>query len=165
MARTTEEEKKQAQDDFEVRNMGIREIARKYAVSPTTVRNWRDAGDWEQGKTAHIINKKKNAFKELHETAQQTAHLPAHQQVAIDTEVQKQLEDEQIFINAAKFNQMKANSIMKSKSDLTMGEVEAHSRLTNRNKETVLGKAPDTAVQINNSVGVETKPIAEIFEQ
>lgn len=150
MSRITEAEREQARNDYEVHNMGIREIARKWGVSPTTIRNWRDKGNWEQGKTAHIVSKKKNAIKELHETAQQTAHLPAHQQMAIDNEVQKQLENERIFVNAAKFNQSLANKLVQD-ADVKLSDVEAHSRITARNKETVLGKSPDAQVNIQNN--------------
>jgi hypothetical protein len=45
-------------------------------------------------------------------------------------------------------NQQLANQ--KLVADLSLAELESHSRITARNKETVLGKSPDTAVQVNN---------------
>ena len=36
--------------------------------------------------------------------------------------------------------------------ELSIGELKAHSDITAKNKETVLGKQPDTAIQVNNNV-------------
>ena len=39
-----------------------------------------------------------------------------------------------------------------NQGDLSIGELKAHSDITAKNKETVLGKQPDTAIQVNNNV-------------
>ncbi len=151
MARLTPAQREQARNDYEVHNMGIREIARKWNVSPATVSSWAKSDEWEQGKTEHLIEKKKNAIKDLYETEQQTKHCSASVQLSINNEVQKRLEAEQIFVDAAKYNQMVANELLQNSEELSMTTLDTHSRLTHRNKETVLGKQPDTAIQINNN--------------
>ena len=42
-----------------------------------------------------------------------------------------------------------------------LSEINQHSQITARNKETVLGKQPDTAIQINN--GVESNNLTVEF--
>lgn len=154
MARLTPEQWERARADYEVSGNSLRDVAKEYCVSPSTVARRAEKENWIQGKTQHLVAKKKNAIKELHETQQQTQHLNATLQIAIDTEVQKQLEDEQIFINAAKYNQMVANELLQSDDDLSMTTIDTHSRLTHRNKVTVLGKEPDTAIQNNEYINV-----------
>jgi DNA-binding XRE family transcriptional regulator len=56
------------------------------------------------------------------------------------------------FKDSAVRNQQIANKIIEeSGDDLNMMMVESHSRITKNNKETALGKQPDTAIQINNT--------------
>lgn len=45
----------------------------------------------------------------------------------------------------------KVDDLHASGDGLTLNDLESHSRITARNKETVLGKSPDTAIQINNN--------------
>ena len=56
------------------------------------------------------------------------------------------------FNDSALKNQQLANERLKS-LDLTMQELNAHSSITQRNKETVLGKDITTAIQVNNHAG------------
>lgn len=53
------------------------------------------------------------------------------------------------FQNAALTNQKKANEMLKNAK--TIGDIEAHSRITARNKETILGKEPQTIINNNNT--------------
>jgi len=61
------------------------------------------------------------------------------------------------FQNSALRNQELANNVLedgskkKGEDSLSIVTIEAHARTTARNKETVLGKQPDTAIQINNN--------------
>jgi hypothetical protein len=45
----------------------------------------------------------------------------------------------------------KIDDLNSSGDGLSLNDLEAHSRITARNKETVLGKSPDTAIQVNNN--------------
>ena len=53
------------------------------------------------------------------------------------------------FQNAALTNQKRANEMLKTAK--TIGDIEAHSRITARNKETILGKEPQTIINNNNT--------------
>lgn len=79
--------------------------------------------------------------------------MPELDRTTLNTAISDRLADELFFSNSAKRNQKKANDLLdKLDSDnLKMSELLKHSMLTKTNKEIVLGKQPDTAIQINNS--------------
>lgn len=63
------------------------------------------------------------------------------------------------FTDSALRNQQLANRKLEEKGadpedGLTFMDLNAHSQITLRNKEAVIGKSPDTAIQINNNVSV-----------
>lgn len=130
----------------------LRDLAKKHGVDVSNLSRRSKKEGWTQGKTQHLVDKKVNAIKALHETTQQTQHLNATEQMAIDVRVNEALEAEKIFINSAKYNQELANSLLGSAGELSMQVIESHSRLTARNKETVLGKQPDTQVNVQNNM-------------
>nr|DAV06648.1 MAG TPA: InsA C-terminal domain [Caudoviricetes sp.] len=73
---------------------------------------------------------------------------------AVSIEVHNELVDEATrhltyFKNAALRNQKKADEMLEM-SD-TISDIEAHSRITARNKETVLGKEPQTVINNTNA--------------
>ena len=62
---------------------------------------------------------------------------------------------EKIFTDSALRNQELSNLTIEqsyNQGELSIGELKAHSDITAKNKETVLGKQPDTAIQVNNNV-------------
>ncbi len=78
---------------------------------------------------------------------------------AIRTEVDFRTRHLIYFQNSAMRNQELADVLLNDRGGKT-GEdglsfimLDAHSKTTLRNKETVLGKQPDTAIQINNNLG------------
>ena len=67
---------------------------------------------------------------------------------AVNTIVDERTRQLTFFTNSALKNQKLAND--KLQQDVSMQELNAHSAITQRNKETVLGKDVVTAIQINN---------------
>lgn len=67
---------------------------------------------------------------------------------AVNTVVDERTRQLTFFTNSALKNQKLAND--KLQQDVSMQELNAHSAITQRNKETVLGKDVVTAIQINN---------------
>lgn len=61
------------------------------------------------------------------------------------------------FQNAALRNQKIANEMLKTAK--TIGDIEAHSRITARNKETILGKEPQTIINNTNAQQTEVTEI------
>ncbi|MBR8466191.1 hypothetical protein KDE13_07545 [Campylobacter sp. faydin G-140] len=72
---------------------------------------------------------------------------------AFDEIVKEQTKHLIYFQSRALINQKKADELLKTATEIS--EVEVHSRITARNKETVLGKEPMT--QINNTNAQQTK--------
>ena len=146
--------------DFEIRGMSLSELSEKYGVGKATIsdRKKKDAlngDDWLKGKTEHLAEKKANLIIELKETERQTEHLKPNEIEAFNSVVNDLVVARNFFIDSAMMNQKYSNEeIKKSKElgELSIGELKAHSDITAKNKETVLGKQPDTAIQVNNNV-------------
>ncbi len=166
MARLTQEQWELVRADFETSKLSLSQLSDKYGVHKSNISKRAKTESWEKGKTQHLVEKKVNAIKELHETQQQTQHLNATTQQAINSEVQKRLEAEKIFIDAAKYNQLLANEVLGKidTEELKLTDLDTHARLTARNKETVLGKQPDTQVNIQNNNEVPTQITRVIIE-
>lgn len=160
MARLTESQWDLARTDYEVKGLSIREIAKIYNVNASTISRQAKKDDWQQGKTQHLVEKKTNAIIQLHETQQQMQQLDATQQQAIDVEVSLRLAREKIFVDSALKNQDLANRYLalceEANGAVDLEDLNKHSQITARNKETVLGKQPTTAIQVNNSNVVES---------
>lgn len=102
-------------------------------------------------------------FKICKDTSQEDAKL-VKQQVAINTQLAEKSETEVkafhnavdtatkhliYFQNRALANQKKADELLEFADDLA--DIDAHSRITARNKETVLGKSPETIIHNTNA--------------
>ena len=160
MARLTDEQWACVRADYEVRGMSFSELAEKYKVGKATIsdKKKKDADngdDWEKSKTEHLIQKKVSVIKALQETEQETERLKPNEIEAVNNEVMLRLAREKIFTDSALRNQELSNLTIEqsyNQGDLSIGELKAHSDITAKNKETVLGKQPDTAIQVNNNV-------------
>lgn len=151
MARLTEQQWELARADYEVRGVSIRQIAKEYDVAPSTISRRANKDGWVEGKTQHLVERKVNAVRELQDTQQQMQHLNATQIAVIDNEVERRLRLEKRFTESALRNQELADQMLNS--CVEMKELKSHADLTAKNKETILGKQPDTAIQINNNSG------------
>lgn len=158
MAKLTPQQWELARADYEVKGLSIREIAKHYDVNASTVSRQAKKDDWKQSKTQHLVDKKVNAIMQLHQTQQQMQQLNAIEQQAIDNEVALRLARENLFVDSALRNQKRANELLEMADDLA--QLNQHSQITARNKETVLGKNPETAIQINNQNS--TPPIFQL---
>ncbi len=165
MARLSLQEWEVVKADYEATNLSLAQLSDKYGVHKSNISKRAKSEGWVKGKTQHLVDKKTKAIKDLYDVSQQSQHLNATARLAIDDEVTKRLELEEIFVNAAKYNQMRANTLLKVDKAASMAVLDTHSRLTNRNKETVLGKQPDTAIQINNGADSISTLMKEISEE
>lgn len=151
MARLTDEQWQLARADYEVRGVSIRQLAKDYDVAPSTVSRRANKEGWIEGKTQHLVERKVKAVIELNETQQQMQHLNATEISVVDNEVARRLRYEKMFTESAEKNQKLADQMLNS--CVEMKELKSHADLTAKNKETILGKQPDTAIQINNGDG------------
>ena len=155
MAKLTPKQWELAKQDYEIHGLSYSELVEKYGMSKGSISKRAKDECWQQGKNEHLIQKKVSVIKELQETEQQIEQLEPVVQKSIEHEVSIRLARENFFIDSAMMNQKYSNEeIKKSKElgDLSIGELKAHSDITAKNKETVLGKQPDTAIQVNNNV-------------
>ena len=160
MARLTDEQWACVRADYEVRGLSFSELAEKYKVGKATIsdKKKKDADngdDWEKSKTEHLIQKKVSVIKALQETEQETERLKPNEIEAVNNEVMLRLTRENFFTDSAMMNQKYSNEKVeknKKSGELSIGELKAHSEITAKNKETVLGKQPSTAIQVNNNV-------------
>lgn len=165
MAKLTESQWECLRADYEVRVLSFSELSKKYGVGKATIsdrkrKDFENGDDWQQGKTEHVIQKKVNAIKELKETERLTEQFKPNEIEAINYEVSVRLAREKIFVDSALKNQELANKYLKLCEEATgavdLEDLNKHSQITARNKETVLGKQPTTAIQVNNANVVES---------
>lgn len=166
MARLTPEQKQLARTDFEVGGMSQNAIAEKYGVGKATISRLANSEGWVAGKVEHLVVEKKKAIKVLNKVEQQMEHLNPAFHIAIDKRVYRELGQEGIFLQSAIENQYLANKELKKlfeKGDLKLSDLEAFARLTEKNDKVVNGNTPES-VNIQQ-VGIEARPISDIFEQ
>lgn len=159
MAKLTPKQWELAKQDYEIHGLSYSELVEKYGMSKGSISKRAKDECWKQGKNEHLIQKKVSVIKELQETEQQIGQLEPVVQKSIEHEVSIRLARENLFIDSALRNQKKANEMLDMAAELS--EINQHSQITARNKETVLGKQPDTAIQINN--GVESNNLTVEF--
>lgn len=125
------------QADFRTGAYSIRKLADKYDVSIGFVAKHTS----DLGKDLESVVNAGVAYKQA--LASENEHLVN----AVNTVVDERTKHTMFFNNSALRNQQLANK--KLSENMAIQELEAHSRLTAKNKETVLGKQPDTAIQVN----------------
>ena len=150
MAKLTPKQWELARQDYEIHGLSYSELVEKYGMSKGSISKRAKDECWRQGKNEHLIQKKVSVIKELKETEQQIEQLEPVVQKSIEHEVALRLARENLFIDSALRNQKKANEMLDMAVELS--EINQHSQITARNKETVLGKQPDAAIQVNNNV-------------
>jgi hypothetical protein len=143
MARLDEKQKKRLLDDLLKGTESVRVLAKRYGVSNATIQKYKYSIDPESERIVNAGIAYKTALSEIREPEKVNAIVNA-----VDERTKHLI----FFNNSALKNQQLANNRLKQKEhDVELSELEAHSRITARNKETVLGKSPDTAIQVNNN--------------
>lgn len=115
-------------------------------------------------KSKQIIDKEVRLKQELAEIENEKVNTLSKQEII---EVNKQVEDRTkhliYFQNSALKNQEKANKALEYTDK--MQEIEAHSRITKNNKETILGKDPDTIINNTNAQQNNVKTLDDFYEE
>ncbi|MDO5686766.1 MAG: hypothetical protein Q4G42_05210 [Neisseria sp.] len=167
MARLTRQQWEQCRIDYEVKKMSYTELENKYNVNRSNISRRATKERWNQEKTQQIIAASVDVERKTQQINEETQHLNATTQRAIQKEVSDRLELEGIFMNAVRFNQAQANKLLAqqvTQGVVELGGLNMHSQITARNKETALGKMPDTAIQVNNTVNA-TPAIADLTDE
>lgn len=131
MARLTDDERKLLLADYHTGQFTQRQLAKKYSVSTATINKLTKG---LEAKHEHKVNAISTLTANLHAESEQNEHEVNAVQLAIDKRTKHLL----YFQDSALMNQKKGNELLESSSE--MKDVLAHSTLTGKNKETVLGK-------------------------
>ncbi len=162
MARLTTEQWQQAKADYEIGGLSQRQVAEKYKVSNSTVSERAKKECWEVDKTEHLKDRKANAIIELAKTELQTEHLNRTERTALDGYVADEVEF-----------RLQNDKDMEAVRDKAMQLLDGVDRVSDVKgimdtlriqREARLGKAPDTAIQINNNEQTPTQITRVIIE-
>ena len=141
MARKTNEELKEKVVTDWKKGVSQNDLVKIYGVSKGTVNNWCKG-------VPQTIEPLVTAQVQIN---QELANLTDRELTAFKSEVEDRTKHIIFFTNSALRNQHKANHALEAADELSLPLIESHARITAKNKETVIGKSPDTAIQINNN--------------
>ena len=143
MAKITDEIRAKILDEFHL-GKSQNWLANEYEVSPATINKICKGVSPKYKEKVNIVSSIKS------EILQESKFLSE----CFDKEVNTRTQYLLLFQNAALKNQAKANELLELTED--MKDIESHSRLTKTNKETVLGKDPETVINNANVQSNET---------
>lgn len=147
MAKITSEIKEKILADFHTGVYTVRQLGDKYGVSHVTIIKI----------TKGLVPKNKEKVTALIAIKSELAEQNYQEVTSVNEVVDEATKHLIFFKNAALRNQKKADEMLEM-SD-TISDIEAHSRITARNKETVLGKEPQTVI---NNTNAQQNQITEI---
>ncbi len=139
MARLKKDEKEKILADWKTGHFSQNKLARKYDVSPATINKLCKGVKQEN---ASLVNTQVALNVELSEKSEYEVN-------SIHLAVEERTKHLIFFQNSALRNQKLANEKLSEHSDLN--EIKAHADITQKNKQTVLGKDIDTQVNIQNT--------------
>ena len=143
MAKLTDEIRAKILDEFHL-GKSQNWLANEYEVSPATINKICKGVTPKYKEKVNIVSSIKS------EILQESKFLSE----CFDKEVNTRTQYLLLFQNSALKNQAKANELLELTED--MKDIESHSRLTKTNKETVLGKDPETVINNANVQSNET---------
>lgn len=152
MARQTNEELKEKVVTDWKKGVSQNDLVKIYGVSKGTVNNWCKG-------VPQIIEPLVTAQVQIN---QELAKLTDRELTAFRNDVEEKTKHIMFFTNSALRNQQMANQALESAEELSLPLIESHARITAKNKETVVGKSPDTAFQVN--VNQELPQIKVVYE-
>ena len=137
--------------------MTLSQIKDKTNIARNTISQRAKREQWEHSKNSEYIEAKIKVESQKGTILEQSGSVALN--IADDIAFNK-AKALTLFQNSALKNQAKANELLELTED--MKDIESHSRLTKTNKETVLGKDPETV--INNANVQENKNLEIVFK-
>ena len=135
---------------FESGQYTLSQISEKVGISKSKISERAKKEQWERGKNADYIEAKK--------TIAATKGNEKRMTVAILDEIADEKTKHLLYFqNAALRNQKIADEMLEMSDKIA--DVEAHSRITARNKETIFGKEPQTIINNTNAQQTEVTEI------
>jgi len=143
---------------YEVDKVSTVQLAKSFGVADTTIQRRLKRERWCREKTQDAIEKKVSAIKALADATQDNAGITQ----AINIEADRRLRLEGLFADSLEYNQKLANKTLKNLADgAELQDLNIHSQITNRNKDGIMGKMPQTQVNIQNNQSVSTDSMSE----
>lgn len=157
MARLSAEQWMAARADYEIAGLGINDIARKYGCAKSSVSEKARAQDWKPNKTEQAVKEKSNAIIKLAEIEQQTEQaLNPAERCVFDAVV---MDDVAFRLqNDADMEAVRQHVMLLLPTIERASDGKALMETLRIQREARLGKAPDTAIQINNNAAPELDP-------
>ena len=150
MARLSAEQWTMARADYEIRGMSVTEVAKKYGCAKSAVSMRAKSEGWQAGKTEQAVTDKVNAIMQLARVEQETEQkLNATERAVFDAVVR----DDVAFRlqNDADMEAVRQHVMMLLATTEKATDAKAIMETLRIHREARLGKAPDTAIQINNN--------------
>lgn len=135
---------------FESGQYTLSQISEKVGISKSKISERAKKEQWERGKNADYIEAKK--------TIAATKGNEKGMTVAILDEIADEKTRHLLYFQNAALRNQKIADEMLEMSD-RIADVEAHSRITARNKETIFGKEPQTIINNTNAQQTEVSEI------
>jgi predicted DNA-binding protein YlxM (UPF0122 family) len=149
MARLTETQKEDLLADYHTGEYSNNELAKKYKTSHTTVNKMvKDLEPKHKEKVSTISAMRAELLQESFKEVS-----------AVEAAINERTKHLLFFTNSALKNQTLANK--KLNDNISMNDLEAHSRITSRNKDSVLGKEANTQVNIQNTNALQNNIVIE----
>ena len=151
MARLSVEQWLAARADFEIAGMSVSEIARRYNVAKSSVSDKVKAQGWKPNKTERSVCKKANAIIELAEVGTETEQkLNAVERAVFDRAVA----DEVAFrtLSDARMEAAALVAMRLLEGADKVSDVKLVMETLRIQREAMLGRVPDTMVQVNNGM-------------
>ena len=139
--------------------MTLSQIKDKTNIARNTISQRAKREQWEHSKNSEYIEAKIKVECQKGTILEQSGSVALN--IADDIAFNK-AKALTLFQNSALKNQAKANELLELTED--MKDIESHSRLTKTNKETVLGKDPETVINNANLQENENKTIQIVVE-
>ena len=127
---------------FESGQYTLSQINQKTGISISKISERAKKEKWEKGKNADYIEAKKTIAEKKGKERENIISV-------LDEIADEKTKHLLYFQNSAIKNQQKANELLEFADDLS--DLDAHSRITARNKETVLGKEPTAQITNTNA--------------
>ncbi len=148
MARLTDAQWSVVKADYEVKNLSNRELAAIHGVSESGIRKKAEQDSWQKGASAHLISANLQIIKDLSDVSAQSAHLSAQHIDAISEEVKFRIDNDRDLQAIQNIVNSMARNIDNPAHALALMTA------TVKHREARLGKSPDVAVQINNTMAI-----------
>jgi len=166
VARLSKEQWEALRVDYEVKGMTLSELSSKYGADRGNISKRSKKYNWQREKVQQIIGDKISAAKALGDIAERTTTLDSNVVIAIEKEVDRRMRLEGLFTDSIEYNQNLANQILKAKdASAELQDLNIHSQITNRNKDGIMGKMPQTQVNIQNNVSTDADSVVKRLKE